>query len=267
MEDGKWSAPKELANGVQADGSRYPCWNPVLFQPRSGALMLFYKIGPSPSKWWGVWRKSEDNGRTWSQPTRLPERIAGPIKNKPVQLKDGTILCGSSAEDFTSGPAWQIHFERSPDLGKTWESITVPLGPDAPPAIQPSILTLTDGCLQAVGRTKAGKIFSTKSKDDGRSWSELTLLDLPNPNSGTDALTLKDGRHLLVYNHTHSGRSPLNLALSTDGAHWEMVLALESEAHAEFSYPAVIQTADDLVHITYTWKRKLMKHVVVRVGD
>ena len=32
--DGRtWSAPVEVATGRQADGRRYPCWNPVLFRP------------------------------------------------------------------------------------------------------------------------------------------------------------------------------------------------------------------------------------------
>ncbi len=263
--NGKWSPPVEVATGVQPDGKRLPCWNPVLFQPREGPLMLFYKVGPSPSTWWGMVRRSDDAGQTWSEPTRLPDRFAGPIKNKPVQLADGSLLCGSSAEDFTTGPPWQIHFERSPDLGKTWEMISVPVTATTPAAIQPSILSLADGRLQAVGRTRAGKLFSTLSSDQGKTWRALTLLDLPNPNSGTDAVTLKDGRHLLIYNHTTKGRSPLNLAISQDGQKWESVLALESEPNQEFSYPAIIQTADGLIHATYTWKRKLMKHVVIRL--
>jgi predicted neuraminidase len=263
--DGKWTQPVEVANGVQADGKRQPCWNPVLFQPREGALMLLYKVGPSPSTWWGMLRRSTDAGKTWSEPTRLPDRIAGPIKNKPIQLADGTLLCGSSAEDFKDGPSWRIHFERSPDLGKTWEMISVPVSKQTPPAIQPSLLSLADGRIQAVGRTRAGKIFSTVSADQGKSWAELTLLDLPNPNSGSDAITLKDGRHLLIYNHTAKGRSPLNLALSSDGQKWERAMDLENEPNQEFSYPAIIQTADGLVHASYTWKRKLMKHVVIKL--
>jgi predicted neuraminidase len=106
------------------------------------------------------------------------------------------------------------------------------------------------------------KVLSAMSSDGGKTWSELTAIDLPNPNSGIDAVTLKDGRHLLVYNHTPSGRSPLNVALSTDGQQWKSVLDLETDK-GEYSYPAVIQTDDGMVHITYTWKRQKVRHVTV----
>ena len=76
-------------------------------------------------------------------------------------------------------------------------------------------------------------------------------------------MTLRDGRHLIVYNHTTQGRSPLNVAVSRDGEAWTPALVLEREA-GEYSYPAVIQSAaDGLVHITYTWKRQRIKHVVL----
>jgi predicted neuraminidase len=73
---------------------------------------------------------------------------------------------------------------------------------------------------------------------------------------------LKDGRHLLVYNHTAKGRTPLNVAVTRDGQKWEAAHVLESEP-GEYSYPAIIQTADGLVHITYTWRRQRIKHVVI----
>src|SRR4029079_15262609 len=49
LENGKWSAPVEVANGTGFSTNRFPTWNPVLFQPEDGPLMLFYKVGPSPS--------------------------------------------------------------------------------------------------------------------------------------------------------------------------------------------------------------------------
>jgi len=259
QEGGKWTPPVEVANGVQSPEQRYPTWNPVLFQPAKGPLLLFYKVGPSPSTWWGMMTTSADSGRTWSQPTRLADGILGPIKNKPVQLPNGDLLAGSSTEHA----GWQLHFERSTDNGRTWTA-TPPLNDGKQiPAIQPSILFHKDGRLQAVGRTRSGKIFEIWSADAGKTWGELALTALPNPSAGTDAVTLRDGRQLLVYNHTDKGRSPLNVAISSDGKTWNPVLVLEEEAGSEFSYPAVIQTKDGRVHITYTWKRRLIKHAVI----
>jgi len=257
-QDGGWSKPMEVANGIQHTRKRYPCWNPVLFQPRQGPLMLFYKVGPSPSQWWGMLMTSDDNGKTWSLPRRLPEDILGPVKNKPIQLPNGDILCGSSSEHA----GWRVHFERTPDLGRTWELIGPVNDGKEFGAIQPSILVHGDGKLQAVGRTRQGKVFQIWSQDYGRTWEKMTTLDLPNPNSGIDAVTLKNGRHILVYNHTERGRTPLNVAISTDGRTWQPVLTLENTP-GEYSYPAIIQTRDGLLHITYTWKRLRIKHAVV----
>jgi len=221
--------------------------------------MLFYKVGPSPREWWGMVMTSADHGRTWSAPERLPEGLLGPIKNKPVQLANGDIVSPSSTEH----DGWRVHFERSTDGGKTWTATPPVNDGRAIRAIQPSILRYADGRLQAVGRTESERIFEIWSTDEGRTWSEMTLTELPNPDAGIDAVTLADGRHLLVYNHTTDGRSPLNVAVLTDGQAWEAALVLEREPGSEFSYPAVIQSSDGLVHVTYTWKRERIKHAVI----
>jgi predicted neuraminidase len=258
QEAGRWTEPAEVANGIESPEKRYPCWNPVLFQPQSGPLLLFYKVGPSPSTWWGMVMQSDDSGKTWSKPRRLPEGILGPIKNKPVQLANGDFLCPSSTENN----GWRVHFERSADRGNTWQMIGPVNDGKELSAIQPSILFHNGGRLQALGRTRQGKVFEIWSENGGKSWGAMTATALPNPNSGIDALTLRDGRHLLVYNHTARGRSPLNVAISSNGKEWLAALVLESEP-GEYSYPAVIQASDGLVHITYTWKRQRIKHAVI----
>jgi predicted neuraminidase len=258
IQQGRWTEPVEVATGVQTDGSRWPCWNPVLFQPKSGPLLLFYKVGPNPREWWGMLRTSDDDGVTWSAARRLPEGFLGPIKNKPVQLSRGEILCPSSTEDH----GWRVHLEWTSDLGRTWGK-TPPVNDGLKfSAIQPTILLHAGGKLQALGRTRQGRIFEIGSEDQGRTWGPMTATTLPNPNSGIDAVTLRDGRQVLVYNHCTTGRTPLNVALSTDGKEWKQVVVLET-AKGEYSYPAVIQTTDALVHITYTWKRTRIKHVVL----
>ena len=266
-EGGRWTPSVEVANGVQADGKRHPTWNPVLFQPPGGApLMLFYKVGPSPQTWWGMLRTSTDGGRTWSAARRLPEGIYGPIKNKPVQLADGTLLAPTSDETDERPSKWRVYFERSTDGGRTWAKTPFLNDGLQIGAIQPSILfhdRIGGNRLQAVGRTRQGKVFTVSSEDGGRTWGTMSLMEgVANPNAGTDAVTLRDGRHVLVYNPVPKGRTPLAVAVSRDGRDWKQVIVLEDQP-GEYSYPAVIQTADGRVHITYTWKRERIRHAVI----
>jgi alpha-L-rhamnosidase len=259
-----WTTPVNVANGIQNDTVRYACWNPVLYQVPGGDLLLFYKIGPSPSKWKGWLIRSGDGGATWSQPKALPEGFLGPIKNKPVLLDDGMLICPTSTE----GHGWQVHFELTPDGGKTWQMGGIAPGDSALQAIQPSILFHKDGRLQALCRSQNRAILETWSKDKGRTWSQLMPASLPNNNSGTDAVTLADGRQLLVYNHvlpppgkSKGDRSPLNVAISPDGKTWYAAMVLENDTAGQYSYPSVIQSSDGMVHIVYTWRRKKIKYV------
>jgi predicted neuraminidase len=257
--DGKWTAPVEVANGAQEDGTtRHPCWNPVLFQPKAGPLLLFYKVGPSPSRWWGMMMTSADGGQSWSKPHRLTEGMLGPIKNKPVQLADGSLLCPSSTEH----DGWRVHLERTADLGQTWTKTESLNDPKEFGAIQPTILVHPNNQLQLLCRSRQQRITECWSEDGGKTWSAMKASSLPNPNSGIDAVTLEDGRHLLVYNPVIRGRTPLIVALSKDGKIWRDLVTLETEP-GEYSYPAIIQTSDGLVHITYTWKREKVRHASI----
>ena len=275
--DGKWTRPVEVVNGVESPTVRYPTWNPVLFLPENGPLMLFYKVGPDPRTWWGMVMTSDDDGKTWSKPVKLGKdekigHLLGPIKNKPVQLADGTIICPSSTEERLDGGElrWKVHFEITRDLGKTWE-VVGPINDGITfDAIQPSILFYPGDRMQVLCRTREDVVSEAWSEDRGRTWSEMTATSLPNPNSGTDAVTLRDGRQLLVYNHTAKAgdepkdRNMLNLALSDDGVNWTPVMTLENEPiKAGYSYPAIIQSSDGLVHITYTYARESVKYVLI----
>ena len=260
-----WSKPVPVANGIINDTLRYPTWNPVLFKDKNGVLHLFYKVGPNPREWWGMVMTSTNNGKSWSAPVRLPEGILGPIKNKPIQLADGTILSPSSKE---SDRAWRAHMERSTDGGRTWQFIPIDTAGSFD-VIQPSILQYPDGRLQVLCRSKQGHVVQAWSDDKGKSWGKLTPTSLLNPNAGTDAVSLQDGSQLIVYNPDvpgrdwWNGRSKLHAAVSKDGTTWTDVAVLENGTKEEFSYPAVIQTSDGKVHITYTFDRKNIKHVVL----
>jgi predicted neuraminidase len=267
-----WSAPAEVANGVQfswlaaKEQERYPCWNPVLYQADEGPLALFYKVGPNPDSWWGMLTTSNDQGKTWSEPRRLPEGIIGPVRAKPVKLPDGKLLCGSSTED----KGWRVHMELTPDLGKTWSRTEALNDGKEFAAIQPTILTYQDGKIQILCRSR-GNLRQSWSRDAGKTWSPLLPSILPNPSAGIDAVTLADGRQLLVYNHSTKGRAKLNVAVSTDGKNWKAALRLEDEVaiggkKAYGAYPAAIQASDGLVHVTYTWRRERINYVVIDPG-
>jgi len=268
-----WHRPVSVADGRTADGKRFPTWNPVLFQPAGQPLHLFYRVGPNPREWWGMVITSDDGGRHWSAPRRLPDGVLGPIKNKPVVTPGGAWLAPSSREEGTpEHNRWFIRMERSTDAGRTWQvepAIPSPMGIEA---IQPSVLAFSDRRLELVARTRQGALAMSWSRDDGRSWSPLAAIDLPNPNAGTDAVTLADGRQLIVYNHSahwpdrpgDGPRYPLDVALSGDGIRWHHVLTLESKPRPDgYAYPAVIQTRDGLVHVSYTWNRTRIRHVVI----
>ena len=264
-----------------------PCWNPVLFHTRDGRLWLYYKFGPSPSTWAAARKYSDDEGKTWSPAEHLPAGLVGPVRAKPLVLPDGAIVSGSSTESYHSWAAW---IERSIDEGKSWTR-TGPMAPSADAAqagtdgrrnsnpsqvpgsrewnqttgiIQPSVIPLGKGHLRFYARSTANfaRIMVADSFDNGITWSGVRPLDLPNPNSGIDAVALKDGRVVLVFNNATSGRTPLNLAVSKDGEHFRIFATLEDRP-GEYSYPAIIQESNGDLDITYTWNRKSIAYVRV----
>lgn len=268
LENGKWTKPVSVADGIVNTKLRYPTWNPVLYQVPKGELLLFYKIGPSPATWKGWMKTSKDNGKTWSEAKALPEGFLGPIKNKPVMLSNGVLLSPTSTEN----DGWKVHFEASKDSGKTWTMIGPINDGKTTAAIQPSILQYKDGKLQILARSKNRAIMESWSNDNGKTWSPLTPTSLPNNNSGTDAVTLKDGRQLLVYNHVlppdsakngKGARTPLNLAYTFDGKTWYAAVILEDSPISQYSYPSIIQGKDGMVHVVYTWRRKKIKYVKI----
>ncbi|GAB2824044.1 sialidase family protein [Ferruginibacter profundus] len=267
MVNDKWTAPEKVAEGIINDTLRYACYNPVLYYANNGELLLFYKIGPNVAGWTGWMMRSNDNGKTWQKREALPDGFLGPIKNKPV-LIGNTLVCPSSTEKN----GWKVHFEYTNDYGKTWTKSEDINDGKIVSAIQPSILKYKDGRYQVLCRSMNRTINQSWSSDEGRTWSTMTASALPNNNSGTDAVTLQDGRQLLVYNHVKphdslprgkGARTPLNVAVSKDGKKWYAAVMLEDSPISQYSYPSVIQSKDGMVHIVYTWRRQKIKYVKI----
>ena len=255
----KWSTPIVMTNYPDT-----PTWNPVLFCDKSGTIWLFFKVGPHPERWTGAYKTSIDGGKTWSDITLLPAGQLGPTKNKPIQLTNGDMICGSSVEAYN---VWSCWTEISSDEGRTWRiggPITVPDKPLG--VIQPTLWEYEPGKLKMLMRStkEIGHIVESYSEDGGFTWSPGKPIEsLPNPNSGIDAVKMQNGIIALVYNHTYKGRTPLNIAFSIDnGKNWGKPFVLE-DGPSEYSYPAIIQSNDGMLHITYTWNRVKIKYVVI----
>ena len=255
-----WSAPVPVAEGT-ASASRYPCWNPVLYRLRSGEIALFYKVGPNPREWWGEYKLSADEGRSWNSRVPLPEGLLGPIKNKPVSLPDGRILYPTSVEYTPDN--WKVFIESSEADLSGWTKTAV--DNNGFNAIQPTLF-LHKGKLEMLCRTREGVLAKACSDDGGRTWTPLQGTELQNNNSGVDGVVMPDGLRLLVCNPQQKGRNKLVLAGSYDGDHWRTLLTLEDHPEGEFSYPAIICRKDGTLDIAYTYNRLKIKHVHLRCG-
>jgi alpha-L-fucosidase len=267
--DKSWSAPQSLIKPAVIQGDTLPCWNPVLFKSKSQSLYLFYKVGKNPREWFGAMIISKDDGATWSAPKYLPKGILGPIRNKPVEVTPGVILCGSSTESVENNN-WRAHVEMYTEATDQWEKIAIEDKKQFD-VIQPAFLLHTNA-IQMLLRSKHNKLVSSWSKDNGKIWQRTDTINVVNSNSGIDALTLSKKSFLLVNNPLpqgkdwFNGRNILDVEYSNNGLKWKKLFDLENQPEGEFSYPAIIQTSDKKVHVLYTYNRKYIKHVTFDVN-
>lgn len=296
--DGPWAEPVVVDDGVctitgrdgQERGIEYACWNPVLFtDPDSGRICLWFKITgetdlPGYKNWWGAVRTSDDHGRTWSERIWLPEikkeqrhavfepyayRATGPVKNRPIVMPNGDLLCASSTE---SPVGWRIHFERyrAGDWTGQQHGVEIigpvldaganaPRGPGNAHAIQPSFIMLSPDMehLAVFARESAW----SESTDGGKTWSPIERSPIDNK-AGSHAMTTTNGVHLLAYNPPPD-RKPLSLARSFDGQRWEVLIEDVSRNRDQADYPSMMQGADGRIHIVHSHGREHVRHVVL----
>lgn len=268
--DKKWSTPKELIQPLIKNGDTLPCWNPVLFKSKSENLYLFYKVGKNPREWFGAMMVSKDNGTTWGEAKYLPDGFLGPIRNKPIEVTSGEILCGSSTESVKTDE-WRVHVEVYTEEADSWKKIEVE-NDNKLDIIQPTFLIHNANDIQMLSRSKHNKVVASWSGDKGKSWIRTNTINVINSNSGIDALTVNKNLFLLVNNPLpmgkdwFNGRNVLDVEYSRDGLNWKKLFDLEKQEKGEFSYPAIIQTSDKKIHVLYTYDRKYIKHTVFELS-
>ncbi|MBB6096780.1 putative neuraminidase [Deinobacterium chartae] len=260
-----WSAPEQV---VAPQGHAHG--NAVLALHPDGTVYLFYfrSYGSWCDDGRSFYRTSSDLGRSWSAECALGGPAGLLVKNKPCVLGGRFLLpvydevhwrCGLAIGDRHG---WTVHTDiGAPDLE----------------VIQGAVVQAADASLHLLMRSRSGAVCDSVSTDGGHRWSEAFALEVPNPNSGLDAVSLPGGRFLMVHNPAREvifdildptardGRYPLVVSRSDDGGKsWHTVCTLE-EGPGEFSYPAAALGPDGALHITYTYQRRGIRYV--RIPD
>jgi predicted neuraminidase len=268
--DAGWGKSFVIEKGLSPDGSKpEPVYNPSLYTHADGRVTVFYMVGP-----WGgsvryCMKDSEDGGVTWGPERPVPNKRRASDRAPTLRLDDGSLLYPTT----TPGGGVRCDWSDEAMSPASWGGSDTVADPQKFKPIQPTLMQKADGTVLMFARTFARQIAVTRSGDRGRTWSPLKGTGHYMVNSGIDVLKLKDGRAFLVYNKSDKPenpprwgpRVPLTLALSADdGETWRDLFNLETEDIRDgYAYPTLIQASDDLVHLTYTWGRKRIKHVVI----
>ncbi|MEA3334292.1 MAG: sialidase family protein [Chloroflexota bacterium] len=266
-----WSLPRVVVD--------LPCrslGNPVLFLNPAGVLHLFYLVMQG-DRWFQCsihQVTSTDFGTAWRSDTMFREETGWTTRNNLLLLSNGSILFPLS--DNVRGGAICL---LSGDGGHNWQEGEMIAS--SPKNEQPAVVQLSDNSLLAYMRTggKGGLCWQSRSFDLGQSWAPAEPGPFKNPNSAMAMIRLTGGSLVAVYNDSddHRFRTPLNVALSVDeGRTWPCVRSLETgngrfnylgisvdgQESVEFSYPAITQNSEGLIHIVYTNCRRNIRHVM-----
>ena len=231
--------------------------NPVLFEMPDHVLWLFFVTIEGDS--WNdcpIYAKtSTDHGQTWGEPFYIREEKKWMTRNKPIVLSDDRILLPLYDESL-----FQCHFMISDDNGATWNKWGMIKQFQS---LQPTVIERDNGDLYCMMRNAASQeIWESLSRNKGETWKNARLSSLPNPGSAVDMVQLANGHIALAFNNSYERRNPLSIALSEDeGRTWSYIRNVEADDSGSYSYPAIIQDSDGIIHLTYTYRRASIKHV------
>lgn len=269
-----WTTPAPIADTpFRSEG------NPVVWQAPDGRVWLFYVV-----RYGATWstsliqaKISRDGARTWSDPMLVTMTPGMMVRSRPLALANGDFLLPAYHETGHDtemvGPDSCSLFFRFDARQHTWTEtnrIRSRLG-----NLQPAVARVTDEYLVAYCRRGGdysdrpdGRIVRSESRDGGQTWSDGKETEFKNPNAAVEFLRLKSGNHLLIFNDTTKGRTPLTVALSTDGDQTYPHRRNLIEGPGDFAYPYAVQTNDGKIHLIFTSDRRTtIYHAVFNESD
>jgi predicted neuraminidase len=265
----QWTAPKVIADTPDRGEG-----NPVVWQAPDGRVWLFYvnRYGETWSNARVKVKISDDGADTWSDSFMLNFEEGTMVRGQPIVLNNGDYLLPMYHEtggdrEMTASTTCSYFMRYSPKT-KVWTEtnrIKSPMG-----NLQAQVVQLTDNYLVAYIRrggdflpTDHGYMLRAESRDGGHTWSNAVETKFRNPNSAVDFIKLKNGHLLLVYNDSMNDRTPLTVAISTDGDKTYPHRRNIAGGDNSFAYPYAIQTHDGKIHIVYTTNsRTTIMHAV-----
>jgi predicted neuraminidase len=264
-----WSAPVPIAsNPFQSMG------NPVVWQAPDSVLWLFFVVRPGTT--WSTSRIaakiSRDRGDTWSDAFIIAWEAGMMVRSRPILLADGAYLLPiyhetGSDPDRTLPDTCSLflRFDRGTRQWTESNRVFSRLG-----NLQPAVVELAPGRLLALCRRggdyepgEDGNVVRTESSDGGRTWTPGVETDFPNPNAAVELIKLRNGHLLFVFNDSPTERTPLTVAISTDGGKsWPHRRSLAA-GPGSFSYPTAVQSRDGRIHVTFTSdERTVIRHAI-----
>lgn len=258
--------------------------NPLLFLAPDKTIWLFHTTqrgGHDQTKDLVYALKSTDEGHTWSEPftlfpqpglyTRQPVVVFQNQWLFPVYHSAGGSITSNAQKDHS-------YVEVSADSGATWKECDVA---GSGGYVQMNIVPISPTHLVAFFRSRYADWIYKSESSDGCSWTTPQATALPNNNASIQAIALKDGHLAMIFNNTQAELKPehadtasrriLSLALSEDGGKtWPWIRDIENPALSqpilpledpEYSYPSIVQSADGMIHVAYTFRRETIKYM------
>lgn len=180
---------------------------------------------------------------------------------KPLIMDNGRIVLPLYSDGYNLSMT-----AISANHGATWRP-GLPIVGRGP--IQPALGIKKNGNLFAYMRDSGdapNRVHYSESSDNGETWSATKKTDIPNTAS-VEVLVLQDGKWAFLGNDIDDGRYQLSLRISNDeGKTWKQsLIENDTSKKGSYSYPSLIQTADGMLHMTYSYhpekSKKSIKYV------